>query len=261
MSGKPFSVSVILTCFNEESTIEPFVRRLAETLRKGGRPFEIVMVNDGSTDRTQAVLEPLQDAVPEIGTLIELRGNFGQVAALTCAVQHARNEALLFIDTDFQYKPEDAKDLVARYEEGFDFVTGRRRKRNDALARRLASWVANFLLRRMAKLPVSDIGCTFKIVHRDLIFAGGCDERRELSFVRALRFAGRIAEIDVAHAARPVGRSGWGVWSLSRFLFRALFVHGDGAPARLAGATLGAGANSGADLYSVGGIRRRNGGH
>src|SRR4051794_22342895 len=103
--SRPFGMSAVLACYNEEGSVRTFVLALVSALRAGGHPFEIVAVNDGSRDRTLDVLHALQDEIPEMSTVVDFHRNFGQVAALTCAVGHARNEALLFMDTDFQFDP------------------------------------------------------------------------------------------------------------------------------------------------------------
>lgn len=248
----PFSISSIVTCFNEESSIEGFLRAQAAILRETGHPFEILAVDDGSADRTFERLRDLQEAIPELRVVIDFRRNFGQAAAQNAAIQHARNDCFLFMDSDFQLDPAQIPELIARCGDGSDFVTGRRTRRADPPSRRALSWAANQILRRLVALPVSDIGCTFKLVRRELIVGCGFDKNREFSWVTVLRYARRIAEVDVRHRPREQGRSGWRLPALARFFFRAAFIHGRGGTLRLLCLVLAIGPSAAALTLLVG---------
>lgn len=210
----PFLTAVV-TCYFEERSIDEFYGRLRAALERTGRSFELVMVNDGSTDGTLDKLRAIHARDPGV-TVVDLFKNAGQTCAMAAGVERGRGENFLFIDSDLQLEPEDLPSLLVEFERGFDVVSGARRDRKDPLARRLPSWLANVIMRRMTGAPFTDFGCTFKLYRGALLRAFDLGPRRPMSLY-VLRSAGRVKEVPVTHHPRRYGRSGWTFIKLFRF--------------------------------------------
>jgi len=207
--------SVVVTCYYEERSIDEFYARLRATLEKLGRPFELVMVNDGSTDGTFERLKAIHARDPHV-TVLDLFRNSGQGNAMTAAIERARGRHFVFMDSDLQLDPEELPLLVAAFDEGNDVVSGARRERRDALSRRLFSALANVIMRRMTRAPFTDFGCTFKIYRGELIRAYEPGPRRPFTLY-IMRGASRFKEVAVNHHPRKYGKSGWTLRKLWRF--------------------------------------------
>ena len=193
-------LSFIVTCYFEEQSIDEFASRLLKTARSLGRSFEVVMVNDGSTDGTFDKLKVLFERDAEVTTIIDLYRNAGQVAAMTAGITHARGRAFVFIDGDLQLDPEEFPTLLAEFDRGYDIVSGVRKNRRDSLLRMVPSKLANAVMRRVVRHDLTDFGCTFKIFRTAYVFSR----------------AGRVKEVPVTHHERRYGRPGW--------TFRKLFA-------------------------------------
>jgi dolichol-phosphate mannosyltransferase len=224
-------LSVIITCYFEEHSIDEFHGRLRETLQGTGRSFEILFVNDGSTDGTLEHLRQIHAEHDDV-TVLDLYRNSGQVAAMTAAVERARGQAVLFMDSDLQLDPEEIPLLLAALDDGADVVSGKRVHRQDSLWRRLPSSVINRLLARLTRTPFTDFGCTFKGFRGDLVRAFEPGPHRLFNPVVAIRHASRFREVPVTHHARQYGRSGWTFRKLIDFAIenvigtsRGLFQH------------------------------------
>ena len=123
-------LSIIVTCYFEEQSIDEFHARLSAAAQSTGCSYEIVMVNDGSTDGTWPKLLSLYESDPHVTTVVNLFRNAGQVAAMTAGINHARGQAFVFMDSDLQLDPEELPMLVATYQEGYDIVSGARKERS-----------------------------------------------------------------------------------------------------------------------------------
>ena len=209
--------SVVVSCYFEEQSLEEFHRRLKKTLEELGRSYEIIFVNDGSTDGTLERLNALYEKDPGIHAVVDLYRNSGQAAAVTAGCALARGRRLVFIDSDLQLDPEDLPLLVERVDQGYDVVSGYRESRKDAWPRRLLSSLANGLLRRVAGNPLRDFGCTFKILDAELVRAFGFGPFKVVRLVSIIAAAGRCAEVPVHHRPRRYGRSGWTLGSLTSY--------------------------------------------
>lgn len=208
MSDEP-ELSVVVTCFVEEPTIDEFHARLSRTLDALGRSCEIVFVNDGSTDDTLARLEAIFERDPRVSVLIDLMRNAGQGAAITAGCAHARGRRIVLLDSDLQLDPEDLPRLVAEADRGADVVSGVRVDRQDPLGRRMASWLANIILRRVSRSELRDFGCTFKVLDARLVRAFEPGPFRPLRPPYLVAQARTCADVPVAHHPRRHGRSGW----------------------------------------------------
>jgi glycosyltransferase involved in cell wall biosynthesis len=202
-------ISAMITCYFEDQTIEEFHDRLDAALRATGRSYEIVFVNDGSTDRTFEKLCQLYERNPNISTVIDLFKNAGQLGAMTAAAVHLRGSIVLSMDSDLQLDPEDLPLLLAEYDKGFDVVSGYRERRQDSFWRVLPSRLANIIMRRASNSQLRDFGCTFKLYNAKLIRAFELGPFYFFNPVTIISKAQRCAEVPVSHAARMVGKSGW----------------------------------------------------
>jgi glycosyltransferase involved in cell wall biosynthesis len=191
--------------------VAPLVQGVAGVLRRLGRPFEIVVVDDGSRDATLSRLRELREEVPEL-VVLALRRNFGQTAALKAGLERARGEAIVTMDGDLQNDPEDIPRLVAALEAGADVVSGWRRQRRDTLLRKVPSWLANGLIRLLTRVPIHDQGCSLKAYRRSVV--RGLDLYADLHrfvAILAMPLGARIEEIEVRHHSRTAGSSKYGL--------------------------------------------------
>ena len=169
VAGEPApELSVVVTLYNEVGSLEELHRRAVAALEGLGRPFEIVYVDDGSTDGTFAVLERLHAADPRVHA-VRFKRNFGQHPAMHAGLSRARGEIVVTMDGDLQNLPEDIPKLVAAVDGGFDVASGRRAARNDSWGRTLPSRLINGMLRRFTKVDISDFGCAFNAYRRDVV--------------------------------------------------------------------------------------------
>jgi len=209
--------SVCITCYFEENSIEEFYRRLSATLESLNRSYEIIFVNDGSSDGTWQKLKGIFARDPSVHAVLDLFKNSGQTAAMTAAVNESRGKAMVFIDSDLQLSPEDLPLLIAEYDQGADLVTGYRTQRKDSLFRIIPSKLANVIMRRASKSNIRDFGCTFKVINAKLVRGFEYGPRHLLSMVELISRVDRIGELPVSHSPRKYGRSGWTFSKLMKY--------------------------------------------
>jgi len=219
------ALSIVVPVFNEEDNVRPLYDELVEVLGGLGKPFEILFVDDGSTDGTLGLLRAIQGTDPRT-QVICLRRNFGQAAAMTAGFDAARGEVVIPMDGDMQNDPADIPRLLARLDEGYDVVSGWRRDRKDkALTRRLPSRIANGLIGRVTGVRLHDYGCTLK-AYRARVLKGVQLYGEMHRFVPALLSGrgARVAELEVNHRARVRGVTKYGLSRTFRVLFDLLTV-------------------------------------
>lgn len=207
--------SVVISCFREEESIDEFMTRLVAAAESSGRDIEIIAVNDGSGDGTFERLRALFARHPRIAAVVDLFRNSGQAAGITAGIEQARGEHFVFLDSDLQLDPEELPLLLAKFEEGYDVVSGYRENRRDPLQRRIYSRFANLIMRKSSGAAFRDFGCTFKVYHGRLVRAFGLGPQKLLNQIEIISAAGRVAELPVRHHPRRYGKSGW---SLSRLI-------------------------------------------
>jgi len=248
----PLDLSVVVPLYNEEESLPHLVQQLTDALRPSAERFELVLVNDGSSDRTAEVLEQLSHGVPELVAVL-LRKNYGQTAAMAAGFDVAQGDVIVSLDGDLQNDPADIPMLLAKLREGYDLVSGWRHQRQDAaLQRKLPSRIANRLIGRVTGVKLHDYGCSLKAYRREVL----SDMRLygELHrFLPALAFieGARITEVKVNHRARQYGSSKYGidrtfrvlmdlltVWFMKRFLTRPMYVFGFGGLIAMFGSLL-----------------------
>ena len=209
--------SVIITCYFEEKSIEEFHARLSKALESLGRSYEIIFVNDGSTDRTFEKLKAIFDKDPHVTMVIDLFKNAGQGASMTAGFTHARGRHFVFMDSDLQLDPAELPLLISKYDEGYDVVSGCRKNRRDSLLRIIPSKIANAIMRRVSKSDLTDFGCTFKVFDARLIRAFEYGPFKPWRPAYVIAQAQRVTEVPVTHYPRKYGKSGW--------TFRKLFAY------------------------------------
>jgi glycosyltransferase involved in cell wall biosynthesis len=241
-------VSVVVPLFNEEESLPLLVDKLLEALRPQGRSFELVLVDDGSSDGTAAVLKRLAPLTPELVAVL-LRRNYGQTPAMSAGFDVSRGALIVTLDGDLQNDPADIPMLLAELEQGYDLVSGWRHQRQDnAVSRLLPSKIANSLIARVTGVRLHDYGCSLKAYRRELV--EDMNLYGELHrFLPALAFieGARITEVKVNHSARRFGQSKYGidrtfrvlmdlltVWFMKRFLTRPMYVFGFGGLSAIA---------------------------
>lgn len=160
-------VSVVVPIFNEEPNIRPLIERITAALEPQGRPFEIVAIDDGSSDKSLEILGEIRARDSRL-RIIRLSRNFGQSPALFAGFANVRGRIVATIDADLQNPPEELPKLIDKIEEGYDFVIGWRQRRQDSVFRRLPSLLLNALVRRLTKAQFRDIGCSLKVFRREV---------------------------------------------------------------------------------------------
>ena len=220
MSREP-EISVVVTLFNEAPSLDELCRRTVSSLDGTGRPFEIIFVDDGSTDGTFAELERLH-AGDERVRAVRFRRNFGQHPAMHAGLARARGDVVVTMDGDLQNAPEDIPKLLAAVDGGADVASGRRVARRDPWGRTLPSRLINGMLRRFTGVAVSDFGCAFNAYRLDAItpMLGAIGKQK---FTKALVLSGgaSVVEVDVQHASRH-GSSRYSPLRLTRLALHVL---------------------------------------
>jgi len=219
-------LSVVIPIRNEAPALAELHRELTETLTAWGRTYEIVIVDDGSTDESFAILAKLQAADPTHLRVIRFRRNFGQTAAFAAGFAHARGRLIATSDGDLQNDPRDIPAMIRQLEGGFDIVCGWRQDRKDALiSRRMPSTLANALISTVTGVHLHDYGCSLKVfraeIVKDMKLYG--EMHRFLPAI-ASEQTSSIGEMVVNHRARKYGHSKYGIGRTVRVILDLLTV-------------------------------------
>ena len=209
--GNP-DLSVVAPLYNESENVRPLVDWILQALEAYSGVFEVLLVDDGSRDQTWSEIRAAAAADPRVMGL-RLGRNVGQTAAMMAGFDNARGRVIVSLDGDLQNDPRDIPALIAKLDEGYDLVCGWRRQRQDKLLlRKIPSWVANRLIRRLTGVPITDNGCSLKAYRRDLLnrISLYAEQHR---FIPALSASvgARITEMPVRHHARRFGESKYGI--------------------------------------------------
>jgi undecaprenyl-phosphate 4-deoxy-4-formamido-L-arabinose transferase len=214
------SLSVVIPVFNEEAGLAQLFARLYPALDALKTPYEVIFVNDGSRDRSAAMLREQFAKRPDVTRVVLLKGNFGQHMAVLAGFERVRGERIVTLDADLQNPPEEIAKLLAKMDAGHDYVGGIRRDRHDSMLRRYLSRLMNRVRERITHISMTDQGCMLRAYSRDIIDA--INHSQEAStFIPALAytFARSPAEVEVAHEARAAGESKYPFYRLVRLNF------------------------------------------
>jgi dolichol-phosphate mannosyltransferase len=218
-------LSVVVPAYNEEQNIPILCDRLLAVLDGLGTPFEIIIVNDGSKDKTGLVLRAAAARRKEI-KVIELKRNSGQTAAMMCGIDHASGDIIIPIDADLQNDPADIPALLAKIAEGYDVVSGWRTDRKDAaLSRNLPSRIANRIISLVSRVHLHDYGCTLKAYRLEVLDGVRLyGEMHRLIPVYASWMGAKVTEIPVRHHARSHGSSNYGLERVAKIILDLIVV-------------------------------------
>jgi undecaprenyl-phosphate 4-deoxy-4-formamido-L-arabinose transferase len=213
-------VSVVVPVYNEEANLDEFLRRTLAVLDGLGRPFEMILVDDGSRDRSLEILKNRARERPDVLRVLELSRNFGQHPAILAGFRDVTGDPVVTLDADLQNPPEEIPRLLSKFEEGYDVVGGVRRHRQDSWARRIASAIVNRMTVAITRMKLTDFGCMLRAYSRDVVEEiNRCDEASTFIPALAQSFARRPTEIEVAHAPRGGGKSAYSFYRLLRLNF------------------------------------------
>ena len=214
------NLSVVIPVYNEEAGLATLFARLYPALDALGASYEVIFVNDGSRDRSAALLREQFARRPDVTRVVLLNGNFGQHMAIMAGFERVRGERVVTLDADLQNPPEEIAKLLAKMDEGYDYVGGVRSERHDNAFRRVGSRAMNRLRERITRIRMTDQGCMLRAYSRDIIDAiNACREVSTFIPALAYTFARRPSEVEVAHEARAAGKSKYSLYSLIRLNF------------------------------------------
>ena len=219
MTAKP-QVSVVIPVYNEEAGLDALFARLYPALDALGRSYEVVFVNDGSVDRSAALLREQFERRPDVTRVVLFNGNYGQHLAIMAGFAHTRGDRVVTLDADLQNPPEEIGRLLAKMDEGYDYVGSIRRKRQDVAWRRYASRAMNRLRERITRIRMTDQGCMLRAYSRSIIDTiNSCREINTYVPALAYSFARNPTEIEVAHEERAAGETKYSLYKLIRLNF------------------------------------------
>lgn len=213
------SVSIVVPVYNERENVARMYEALQAVLPQLERPYEMIFVNDGSTDGSDGELQRLADCDPHV-KIVEFRRNFGQTAAMSAGIQAASCDIVVTMDGDLQNDPADIPMMLAKIDEGYDLVHGWRKTRQDAFVnRKLPSRCANWLISKVTRFPVHDLGCTLKAIRREIAQELELyGEMHRFIPILAHRRGARCVEVVTRHHPRRFGTSKYGISRVVRVL-------------------------------------------
>lgn len=220
MSQSPY-ISIVIPVHNEQEVLEELYTRLTDTLDKLGKPYEIILTNDGSTDKSPQMLKDLHARRPHQIRVIEFNGNFGQHMAIMAGFERVRGQIVITMDADLQNPPEEIGKLVAAMEAGHDVVNTYRQDRQDSWWRlQVSKWHNRLRAFMMPKLKMQDEGCMLRAYSRNIVdLMASTGESSTFIPALALTYAANPTEVGVAHAERSAGTSSYNFYKLIRYNF------------------------------------------
>jgi len=221
-------LSIVIPLYNEEKNVEPLYRELTTVLNSVEEKYEIIVVDDGSTDRSFDTLKKIAERDKAL-KIIRFKRNFGQSTALSAGFQHARGDIVITMDADLQNDPKDIPKLLAELKKGYDVVCGWRKDRKDPLfSKRIPSLFSNWLVSRMSGLKIHDSGCTLRAYKKEAIkdISLYGEMHRYIPFILAVE-GNSITEIEVRHNPRKHGKTKYNFLRLLKGisdLFTLMFI-------------------------------------
>ena len=219
-------LSIVIPIFNERECLPLLCQRVVDVIDSmPNQQAEVVLVDDGSTDGSEEVLQAIQQDDSRI-VVVRFRRNFGQTAAMRAGIQAAKGRLIVTMDGDLQNDPTDIPRMLAKIDEGYDLVVGWRKDRNDAwFSRKLPSKIANWLIQRITSVPIRDTGCSLKAYRATMIkqLPLYCDMHRFIPAMCAATGA-RITEMPVQHHAREYGESKYGLSRIGKVILDIIAI-------------------------------------
>lgn len=225
MEEPKLDLSIVIPVFNEESNLEPLYREIRGVLSGLGLSYEILAVDDGSTDRSFETLQEIQKTEPRL-RIIRFRRNFGQTAALSAGFKYARGRVIIPMDADGQNDPADIPQLLKKLQEGYDIVSGWRKERKDnTVTRTLPSRIANWLIGRITGVRLHDYGCTLKAYRAESLKSIRLYGEMHRFIPALARWGGeKVAEIIVNHRPRLHGKTKYGLNRIFKVLLDLITI-------------------------------------
>ena len=221
--SKPGSFSVVIPIYNEEANLPELIERSLKVCRSLSAPFEIILVSDGSHDRSPELIAAAADANPGEIVGVFLNRNYGQHAAVFAGLERALGDVVITLDGDLQNPPEEIGKLYEKMGEGYDVVAGVRVPRCDSFFRRFSSYLTNLMTAKVTGVKMHDYGCMLRAYSSRVVKAMlECTERSTFIPVLANSFARRTAEVEVRHVERKGGESKYDLWKLINLQFDLL---------------------------------------
>ena len=213
-------ISLVVPVYNEEENLPELLRRLFAVMEELKRPFEIILVNDGSKDSSLPIMLMSRKDHPDTLRVIDFNGNFGQHTAILAGFKSARGDFVITLDADLQNPPEEIPKLISLLDEGHDVVGTVRQKRKDSFFRRYASKFVNKLMNKVTGFSIHDYGCMLRGYSRGIVdIINECGEVSTFIPALAQKFAVNPIEIEVSHSAREKGESKYSLFRLIRLQF------------------------------------------
>ncbi len=219
MSQNP-NLSVVIPVYNEEAVLDAMFARLYPALDALKISYEVIFINDGSRDRSAGMLSAQFDQRPDVTRVILFNGNFGQHRAILAGFEHARGERVVTLDADLQNPPEEIGKLLAKMDEGYDYVGSIREKRNDSIWRHVASRIINKIRDQITNIRITDHGCMMRAYSKRIVQTiNQCQEMNTFIPALAYSYSQRPAEVIVKHEERFAGESKYSLYKLIRLNF------------------------------------------
>jgi glycosyltransferase involved in cell wall biosynthesis len=221
----PTLLSIVIPLYNEQNNVPVLVEKVSDAMARLELPYELILVNDGSSDNTLSSIQSVAAENPHIKG-VHLRRNYGQTAAMVAGFDHANGDVIVTLDGDLQNDPEDILVLLRKLAEGYDVVSGWREDRKDeALRRNLPSLLANRIISRATGIKLHDFGCSLKAYRRSVIrHVHLYGEMHRFIPIYAVLSGARLAEVPVRHHPRLHGKSNYGLERVFKVVFDLMVV-------------------------------------
>jgi undecaprenyl-phosphate 4-deoxy-4-formamido-L-arabinose transferase len=214
------NLSIVIPVYNEEAVLEALFARLYPALDALKLPYEVIFINDGSRDRSAGILSEQYEKRADVTRVILFNGNFGQHRAILAGFEYARGERVVTLDADLQNPPEEIGKLLAKMDEGYDYVGSIREQRNDSIWRHMASRIINQLRDKITNIRITDHGCMLRAYSRRIVQTiNQCQEMNTFIPALAYSYSQHPAEVLVKHEERFAGESKYSLYKLIRLNF------------------------------------------
>ncbi len=216
-------ISIVIPVYNEEDGLAALFARLYPALDALGARYEVIFINDGSSDRSAAILREQWQARPDVTRIVLFAANFGQHMAITAGFEQSRGDMVITLDADLQNPPEEISALVDKVREGYDYVGTIRKLRQDSLFRRWASRAMNRLRERITRIKMTDQGCMMRAYSRSIVETiNSCHEVSTFMPALGYAFAKHPTDIEIGLEERYAGESKYSLYSLIRLNFELM---------------------------------------